>query len=98
MFPYTVKDTEFESDVQNNKLLHKINPKCQNTIETSQHFRKVKKKSNNFKNTKVLFCRLYNSNIFCFLVYFVTFVYFGIFAFCVFVLDLAVTINSAFNL
>ena len=34
MFPYRVKYTESESDIQNNNLLYKIRPKCQNTFET----------------------------------------------------------------
>ena len=33
MFPYTEKYTESESDIQNNNLLYKIQPKCQNTFE-----------------------------------------------------------------
>ena len=33
MLPYTEKYTEFESDIQNNGLLHKIDQQCQNTFE-----------------------------------------------------------------
>ena len=33
MFPYTVKYTEFEYYIQNNDLLYKIGPACQNTFE-----------------------------------------------------------------
>ena len=33
MFPYRVKYTESESDIQHNDLLYKIDQKCQNTFE-----------------------------------------------------------------
>ena len=33
MFPYRVQYTESEYGIQNNDLLYKINPKCQNTFE-----------------------------------------------------------------
>ena len=32
MFPYRVEYTESESDIQNNKLLYKIDQACQNTF------------------------------------------------------------------
>ena len=32
MFPYRVKYTESEYDIQNNNLLYKINQKCQNAF------------------------------------------------------------------
>ena len=38
MFPYTVKYTEFESDIQNNNLLYKIHKKYQNAFELLEHF------------------------------------------------------------
>ena len=33
MFPYRVKYTESESDIQNNNLLYKIHQTCQNTFD-----------------------------------------------------------------
>ena len=33
MFPYRIKYTESEDDIQNNKLLYKIDQACQNTFE-----------------------------------------------------------------
>ena len=33
MFPYKVTYTDYESDMQNNVLLYKIDHKCQNTFE-----------------------------------------------------------------
>ena len=43
MFPYRVKYTDHESDIQNNDLLYNIDPKCQNTFEFLE-------KIENFKN------------------------------------------------
>ena len=43
MFPYRVKYTEFESDIQNNDLLYKISQQCQNTFEHLEHIKKNKK-------------------------------------------------------
>ena len=46
MFPYTVKYTDSEYDIQNNDLLCKIDQQCQNTFELLKHFgtfRKIKK-------------------------------------------------------
>ena len=33
MFPYRVKYTESETDIQNINLLYKIDPQCQNTFD-----------------------------------------------------------------
>ena len=44
MFPYTVKYTESESDLQNTNLLYKTQQQCQNTLE------KYKKKRENHKS------------------------------------------------
>ena len=38
MFPYRVKYTESEYDIQNNNLLYKIAPQCQNTYLISQWY------------------------------------------------------------
>ena len=38
MFPYTEKYEESEYDIQNNNLLYKIHPKCQNTFECLETF------------------------------------------------------------
>ena len=43
MFPYTVKDTEFEYDIQNNNWLYKINQKHQNTFEVLENVGKFRK-------------------------------------------------------
>ena len=51
MFPYTVKYTESEYDIQNNDLVHKIDHKCQNTFETLEKIKNIKK-------LKVLLCIL----------------------------------------
>ena len=40
MFPYTKKYAESESDIQNNSLLYKIHPKCQNTFDLCDLFGK----------------------------------------------------------
>ena len=37
MFPYRVTYTESEYDIQNNDLLYKIHPKCQNIFEILEH-------------------------------------------------------------
>ena len=37
-FLYRVKYTESESDIQNDDLLYKIPPKCQNAIELYENF------------------------------------------------------------
>ena len=46
MFPYTEKCNESESDIQNNNLLYKIHPKCQNMFPNKifEHFEKTKSK------------------------------------------------------
>ena len=40
MFPYRVKYTESESDIQDNNLLYKKDPQCQNAFELLDTFRK----------------------------------------------------------
>ena len=42
MFPYRVKYTESESDIQNNNLLYKTHQKHQNAFEILEHFGKIK--------------------------------------------------------
>ena len=41
MFPSRVKYNEFESDIQYNNLLHKIDQKCQNTFEMLENVGKI---------------------------------------------------------
>ena len=41
MFPYRVKYTESEYDIQNNDSLYKIDQQCQNTFEDFEHFGNV---------------------------------------------------------
>ena len=56
MFPYTVRYTESEYDIQINDLLYKIHRKHQNTfvfLDYGGKFRKV------LKNQLFLFCYLY---------------------------------------
>ena len=54
MFPYSVKYTESESDIQNIDLLYKIKQKCQNTFGNVE-------KIENFKNKiNFLCCIIYN--------------------------------------
>ena len=53
MFPYRVKYTESESDIQNNNLLYKLDPKCQNTFDC------FKMLENN--------CNIKKKNIFCYM-------------------------------
>ena len=43
MFPYRVKHTESESDIQHNDLLYKIDQQCQNTFEFLENVRKSEK-------------------------------------------------------
>ena len=43
MFPYRVKYTESESDIQNINLLYKIDPKYQNTFDFLENVRKFQK-------------------------------------------------------
>ena len=43
MFPYRVKYTESESDIQNNDLLYKIDQQCQNTFEILKNGKKNEK-------------------------------------------------------
>ena len=44
MFPYTVKYTASEHDIQTNDLLYKIDPKCQNAFEFLEKTKRKKKK------------------------------------------------------
>ena len=46
MFPYRVQYTESEDDIQNNNLLYKIHPKCQNIFEMLETFENLKDKTN----------------------------------------------------
>ena len=43
MFPYRVKYIDYESDIQNNDLFYKIDPKRQNAFEISEKNRKFQK-------------------------------------------------------
>ena len=45
MFPYSIKYTESEYDIQNNDFLYKIRQKCQNTFEMLEMVRKHLKKN-----------------------------------------------------
>ena len=54
MFPYTVKYTDSESEIQNNNLLYTNTPKLQNTFEMLESFVKYS------KNIIFLFCSMYN--------------------------------------
>ena len=40
MFPYTVKYTESEYEIQNNNLFYKTHQKCQNTFDYLEMFEK----------------------------------------------------------
>ena len=79
MFPYTVKYTESESDIRNNKLFYKNTQKCQNTFdlgEMFEHFQKVLVLfyyRYNFHNSYFIFFRY-----FVFFIYFIYFVYFSL--------------------
>ena len=57
MFPYTVKYTESEYDIQNNDLLNKIDQQCQNTIEQSSFSSWIKQfeKYKIYKNVTLYF-------------------------------------------
>ena len=55
MFPYRVKYTESEYDIQNNDLLYKIDQQCQNTFE---HWENSKK-----SNNSILYCVFYTNCI-----------------------------------
>ena len=68
MFPYRVKCTESESDIQNINLLYKIDQQCHNTFELLDHFEKLQKNQCLF----YYLYKLHNS-------YFVFFVFFCIF-------------------
>ena len=48
MFPYRVKYTESEYDIQNNNSLYKIHQQCQNTFELWDFLKFKKKKFNVF--------------------------------------------------
>ena len=78
MFPYRVKYTESEYEIQNNDLLYKTTPKFPNTFEQLGKTLEIQK----MKNLKFLFCNLYklhNS-------YVVHFGNFGIYRFfCIFI-------------
>ena len=52
MFPYTVKYTESESDIQNINLLNKIHQQCQNTFEFLEGFGKFEKIKNTYFSKK----------------------------------------------
>ena len=75
MFPYIVKYTESEYDIQNNELLYKIAQQCQNTYELLENFEKSKNiyilfyYLYNFHNSFVVFCNLGDFCIFCIFVF-----------------------------
>ena len=41
MFPYRIKYTESEYDIQNNDLLYKIHQQCQNTFDILDNFEQI---------------------------------------------------------
>ena len=59
MFPYTVKYTESEYNIQNNKLLYKIDQQCKNTFENLKMLGKLEKQIEKTKKN-VLFYFIYN--------------------------------------
>ena len=62
-FPYTVEDTESESDIQDNSLLYTIHQKYQNTFLKIRIFEHFKIQKNNIVTEKMFFLRI--SIIFC---------------------------------
>ena len=46
MFPYTGKYNEFDSDIQNKKILYKIHQAHPNTFETTHFFESVENNRN----------------------------------------------------
>ena len=81
MFPYKVKYTEFEYDIQNNGLLYKIDHKCQNTFDFLVFlwdFSKI------FKNIKLLFYYSYNFHNSYFVI-FVNYCFFGFLYFYIYI-------------
>ena len=52
MFPYKVKYTESEYDIQNNYLLYKIDQQCQNTFEILENKKRENQKSIFFKKNR----------------------------------------------
>ena len=79
MFPYRVKYTESESDIQNNDLLYKINPKYQNTFDLLENVGKFEKE----QKKHVLFCSMYklHNSYFVSVLIFCIFCNFGIVVF-----------------
>ena len=76
MFPYRVKYTESEYDIQNNDLLYKMPPKRQ------KYFRKFGKIQKIWKNTKFFFIICINSIIdILYILYFCNFCTLGIYGF-----------------
>ena len=59
MFPYTEKNTESESDIQNNNLFYKIDPKCQNTFICLETFGNCPKMFENVQKLRFIFCIMY---------------------------------------
>ena len=55
MFPYRVKYTESESDIQNNDLLYKIDQKCQNTFENLDLGEKIRENQKSIFFKKIAF-------------------------------------------
>ena len=78
MFPYRVKYTESEHDIQNNNLLYEIHQQCQNAFDILEIF-----KNNNKSNLYLIIDISYIINIPRF---FVTF-----YIFCIFCFNMAVS-------
>ena len=81
MFPYTVKYTESESDIQICNLLYKNRP---NTPKYFRKFGNCWKRPKTFYKFKFLFCVLYKLHNSCF-VFFVKFVSLGFWDFYIYI-------------
>ena len=74
MFPYRVKYTESEYDIQNNDLLYKIDQQCQNTFVMLEMFGNVRKHVSSFQFViymnsiiqTLYFCSFCNLGFVCF--------------------------------
>ena len=69
MFRYRVQYADYESDIQNNDLLYKIDPKCQTNFDFGENVRNTRA-NQKLKNSFCNIHKLHNS-------YFVVFVIFG---------------------
>ena len=77
MFPYTVKYTESEHDIQNINVLYKVHQKCQNAFETLDSFEQIRKNSKSLNCQFVLYINSINHILyFCKFCIFYNYVYF----------------------